>query len=224
MARFLAVGLVLGWLQLATAWPCPANETLHEQIDRIIDDASFGLVAPLSSDGEFLRRVYLDLNGVIPPSEVARKFLDDPAPDKRAAVVDRLLASPQFVRHMTNVLDVMLMERRGEKHVKLEEWRAFLHASLSQNKPWNQLAAEILAADGTEEKHRAAAAYYLVRDGEPNLLTRDVGRMFFGMDLQCAQCHDHPLVNSYYQADYYGLFAFFSRGVLFTEQDKDKKV
>ena len=70
---------------------------------------------------------------------------------------------------------------------------------------------------------RPAVKFYLDRDGDPDLLARDVGRLFFGRDLQCAQCHDHPLVDDYLQADYYGLKAFVNRGVLFDDA-KEKKV
>lgn len=214
--------LLLVFLASILARPLQADDPLHQQIDQIIETASLGAVAEVATDGEFLRRVYLDLTGSIPPSDVARAFLDDAAPDKRAKIVDRLLTSPQYIRHMTNVFDVMLMERRAEKNVKNDEWRKYLYDSVAANKPWNELAKEVLGADGTDEKIRFATAFYFARNGEPNLLTRDVGRMFFGMDLQCAQCHDHPLIDSYYQSDYYGIFAFLSRGTLFT--DKDKKV
>jgi len=199
-----------------------AQEALHDEVDRLIEEANFGVVAPLANDAEFLRRIYLDLTGSIPSSNIARAFLDDPSADKRERLIDRLLNSPQYVRYMTDVLDIMLLERRPEQHVKHEDWRKYLYDSLAQNKPWNQLAREILAADGGDERLRPAAAFYLCRSGEPNLLTRDVGRMFFGMDLQCAQCHNHPLISSYYQTDYYGIYAFLSRGLLFT--DKEKKV
>ncbi len=201
-----------------------ASEPLHVRIDQQLKQASWGSMAGPAADGEFLRRVYLDLVGMVPPADEARAFLEDKSPDKRAATVDRLLNSPEHTRHLARVLDIMMMERRSAKHVKRAEWEAYLRESVANNKPWDQLAREILGADGTDEKIRAASAFYLFRDGEPNLLTRDTGRVFFGMDMQCCQCHDHPLIDDYYQADYYGLYAFLSRGFLFTEDSKDKTV
>jgi len=199
-----------------------AVEPLHVRIDQHVEQASLGALAGNASDGEFLRRIYLDLVGTVPPSDVARAFLNDKSPDKRVATIDRLLETPEHARHLASVFDVMLMERRAEKHVKRAEWQTYLLKSFSENKPWDQLSREILGADGTDEKVRAATAFYLFREGETNLLTRDTGRVFFGMDLQCCQCHDHPLIDDYYQADYYGIYAFLSRGFLFT--GKDKKV
>ena len=197
-----------------------AAASLHERIDQLLDATSLGAAAPLADDATFLRRVTLDLTGMIPSMEELKAFLADPSPDKRAAVVDRLLASPASSRHMARTFDIMLMERRGEKHVKAQEWREYLESSFAANKPWNQLVREILAADGTDERIRPATAFYFYRDGEPNLLTRDVGRIFFGLDLQCAQCHDHPLVDTYFQSDYYGLFAFLGQGFVFTDPEK----
>ena len=199
-----------------------AVDPLHVRIDQQVEQASLGALAGNATDGEFLRRIYLDLVGAVPPADVARAFLDDKSSNKRIAAIDRLLQTPEHSRHLAGVFDVMLMERRAEKHVKRAEWQAYLLKSFAENKPWDQLAREILGADGTDEKVRAATAFYLFRDGEPNLLTRDTGRAFFGMDMQCCQCHDHPLIDDYYQADYYGIYAFLSRGFLFT--DKDKKV
>ena len=79
---------------------------------------------------------------------------------------------------------------------------------------------EILSADGTDPETRGAAKFYLDRLADPNLLTRDVGRMFLGRDLQCAQCHDHPLIDDYKQAHYYGIFAFLNRTSLFEDERK----
>lgn len=209
---------------LAFSQTVTAAEPLHVRIDQQIEQASLGALAGNASDGEFLRRIYVDLVGMVPPVDVARAFLADVSPDKRVAVIDRLLQSPEHARHLASVFDIMLTERRAEKQVKRAEWEAYLLASFTQNKPWDQLAREILGADGTDEKIRAATAFYFYRDGEPNLLTRDTGRVFFGMDLQCCQCHDHPLIDDYYQADYYGIYAFLNRGFLFTDASKEKKV
>lgn len=197
-----------------------AQAPLHERIDQALEAPPAPPLAATCSDGEFLRRIYLDLTGSVPTVSVTKAFLADTNPDKRTLLVDRLLASPQFIRHMTTTFDVMLTERRRGKDIKQEDWLKYLFDSFAQNKPWDRLAREILAADGTEEKIRTAAKFYLDREGEPNLLTRDVGRMFFGMDLACCQCHDHPLVDTYAQSDFYGLYAFLSRGTLFTDKQK----
>lgn len=203
--------------------PAPA-EPLHVRIDRVVDEASSGVAAPITRDHEFLRRVTLDLNGVTPSTQELRAFLLDPAPDKRARAIDRLLDSPLFARNMANVLDIMLMERRPARAVGNDEWLAFLESSIREQRPLNEVFREILSADGVDAAKRPAAHFYLDREGEPNLIARDVGRIFFGRDLQCAQCHDSPLVDDYHQSDYKGLFAFFEGGTVVSikEGDKDK--
>jgi hypothetical protein len=195
---------------------------LHERIDALIDAAAVGPLAPPANDADFLRRAWLDLAGVIPPADSARAFLADAATDKRQKLIESLLASPQFIRHMTLTWDVMLMERRNDKAIKSPEWQAWLYQSFATGKPLDQLCREIVATDGTDDALRPAARFLLDRDCEPNLLTRDLGRVLFGMDLQCAQCHDHPLIDDYYQADYYGLYAFVMRTSLFTDAKAKK--
>lgn len=206
-------GLVApGWSSPATGGePSAGSAPLHERIDQIVAARVPQPVAGRASDAEFLRRVYLDLVGRIPSSAEAREFLGDPAPDKRRALVDRLLDSPEYARRMQIVFDLMLMERRADTHVPGPEWREYLRASFAANKPYDQLVTEILTADGTAAAARPAAKFFLDRGGDPNTLTRDVGRLLFGVDLGCAQCHDHPLISDYAQWQYYGLFAFFHR-------------
>ena len=197
---------------------------LHARIDQVVEGASVGAVAPLANDADFVRRIYLDLTGVVPSTAEARAFLDDAAANKREALIERLLASPGWARHQAARFDVMLMERRAEATIPPAEWRKFLFNSFAANKPWDQLAREILSADGVDPALRPAAKFYLDRAGEPNLITRDVSRVFFGMDLQCAQCHDHPLVDDYLQSDYYGIFAFFNRSFVFTDKKDAKQI
>ncbi len=177
----------------------PSRAALHARIDALIESGLKTEPAPPATDAEFLRRVTLDLTGRIPTSTEARAFLDDPSPYKRARLIDRLLDSPEHARHLTSALDVMLMERRPDMHVTAAEWRNYLYQACLDNKPYDQLAREILSADGGDPARRAPAKFFLDRGGEPNLLTRDVGRIFLGIDLQCAQCHDHPLIDDYKQ-------------------------
>jgi hypothetical protein len=218
MGRGHSLRLLLGGALILPAQAvgtAPAGESLHRRIDRTIEARIGDGGAAPATDSEFLRRVFLDLTGMIPTSIEARAFLDDPSPYKRAKLIDRLLASPEYARRMQDAFDTMLMERRDDVHVPASQWRAFLRKAFAENMPYDQLVTEILAADGADPKTRAAAKFYLDRQADPNLLTRDVGRMFLGRDLQCAQCHDHPLVDDYKQAHYYGIFAFLNRTSLF---------
>jgi hypothetical protein len=211
-------------LFLLTATPLVhAQPPLHDRIDQAIAEALPDFdkqAAPLADDAEFLRRVTLDLTGTIPTAADARAFFKDPSSTKRQQLIDRLLASPEHARHLAAVLDVTWLERRPDKHNLRAAWLEYLRTSCADNKPYDQLVREILSADGVDPKTRPAALFYLDRDAEPNLLTRDVSRLFLGMDFRCCQCHDHPLVDDYKQAHYYGIFAFLNRTSLFVEKDK----
>ena len=160
----------------------------------------------------------------MPPSAVeARTFLTDSDPAKREKLIDRLFRSPLFARHMATTLDVMLMERRTNTNVSQDEWQAWLLKSVQDNKPWNVLVREILTADGEDPAARAAARFCLDRGAEPNAIARDVGRIFFGRDMQCAQCHDSPLVTDFLQHDYHGLLAFVSTSAAVKKKVGDKE-
>src|SRR6185369_2201139 len=195
----------------------PAQRPLYARIDELVESAAIGPLAPRSSDADFVRRIYLDLTGVIPTADQAREFVAEQSNDKRQRLIDQLLASPAFNRHLAVTLDVMLMERKPEKVIKQPEWEAFLYNWLADEKPLDLLFQELIETDGADEKRRGASRFVMDRDAEPNLVTRDIGRLALGMDLQCCQCHDHPLIDDYYQADYYGLFAFVHRTGLFTD-------
>ncbi len=172
------------------------------------------------TDAQFLRRVSIDLLGRIPTREETREFLASRDAAKREQWVDRCLASPEFIWRMTELFDVMWMERRPEQGIKSGPWREFLAGAIREAVPLNEVIRVILSADGADAKHRGAARFYLARGSESHLLTRDIGRFFFGRDLQCAQCHDHPLVEDYFQADYYGINAFVMRGFTFSDAKK----
>ena len=97
----------------------PAADPLHERIDKLLaKGADFAtLESARADDAEFLRRVSLDLTGCIPPPDAVRSFFADKSPMKRTTLIRKLLVSPEFARHLQHVLDVMLMERRGDVKV-----------------------------------------------------------------------------------------------------------
>lgn len=194
---------------------------MHQRIDAAISAAHFGNAAPIASDAEFLRRAYLDLVGRSPTAEEAKSFLADAHSDKRSGAIDKLINADEFNDVFAAVLDIMLLERRVEKRIPQAEWRAYLRRALVEKQPFDEIARTILAADGTGDL-RGAAKFLLEHEVEPNALTRDVGRIFLGRDLQCAQCHDHPIIDDYLQAEYYGIYAFVNRSYLF-EDEADKK-
>jgi len=204
-----------------------AQKPLHRYIDELIAAGTPNyeqIAAPIADDAEFVRRVYLDLTGMIPTAEQVRAFLADQSPDKREQLIDRLLDTAEYARHMQRRFDVMLMRRLPQRNVPAGEWRQFLRDSFAQNKPWDEMVREMLSADGTDPKNRGPASFYLDRNGDADELTRDIGRIFLGADLACAQCHNHPEVDDYLQTHYYGISAFLVRSYVFTDKKKKRKI
>lgn len=197
-----------------------AAAPLHQRIDETLAASRVEAPPALADDATFLRRAYLDLTGRIPTSGAARAFLADTDTGKRAKLIDRLLAGREHIRHMAVTFDVTLVERRADPHVKPDAWRDFLFSQFETNAPYTELVLAILSAEGEDEKNNGPAKFLLAREAEPNALTRDIGRMFFGMDVQCAQCHDHPRIDDYLMRDYYGIYAFLNRTYLFRPDAK----
>ncbi len=206
---FIGVGLVHAvFVETASA-----ADDLHVRIDRQILAAAKGeSVASSADDATFVRRVFLDLAGRVPSWQEATQFLASREADKRVKLIDDLLARPDYARRMPDLLNAMLLERRGEN----AEWMRFLQVSFEANKPWDQIAREILRPDPNNEASRGAAFFHtkrLDKTGQQETdypgLTRDVGRLFLGMDLQCAQCHNHLFIDPYKQHDFQGLFTVY---------------
>jgi hypothetical protein len=197
-----------------------AAEPLHQRIDALITAAHKGPVAPRSSDAEFLRRVSLDFAGLIPTAAEARSSLADKSPDKRTKLIDRLLSGADYPQRMQYAFSTMLLERRPGLTVAMDDWNQYLQTSFKNNKPLDQLIRELISADGTDPATRPAMKFLLARSAtDHRLLARDVSRLLLGRNLECAQCHDHPTIDDYKQADFFGLVAFLDRSYLY----KDKK-
>jgi len=218
LTKSLAIFIRSAAVTLAVAWSAYGAESLPRQIDGwIAAKAGAQAIAPQADDAEFLRRAWLDFAGDIPGAGQVRAFLADGSADKRARLIGELIDAPRFAERLADALNVMLMERRGDD----AEWRAYLVESCRARKPWNVMAREILSPDYLDAKQRGAGFFTtkrLNKVGQQTVdypgLTRDAARMFLGVDLQCAQCHNHLTVKGYKQADFNGLFVAFQNATL----------
>lgn len=178
--------------------------------------------APLCDDRAFARRLYLDLAGRIPTPAEVDAFVSDVSTDKRAALVDRLLASPEYARHMRDVFDVVFMgrnsgpgrRRRGGGEVQniRSEWLAYLERSFAEDRPWDQTVSDLLLARPKSPAEWGAVWFLYARQEKYQEIAEAVSPAVFGVQVQCAQCHNHPLAHEIKQAHYWGLVAFFNRG------------
>lgn len=165
--------------------------------------------APPAGAAALLRRAYLDLTGTLPSPEEARAYLDSREPDKYLRLVDRLLASPEFVDAWTYRAGDWLRNTRRTLGVKgnrrFHEW---LRDQIAANRPWDQLVRELLTARGSLWEH-GPANFFGTASG-PNEWAEATSQLFLGVRLGCARCHDHPF-DRWTQQDYYQLAAFFAR-------------
>lgn len=165
--------------------------------------------SPRCDDAEFVRRIYLDLTGHIPPADKVAAFLDNRDPNKRAKLIDELLAGGEYGKHQADIWQSLLLPRVSDNRfvsfVKMTEW---LEKRFNDNKPWDQMVREILTAQGDTDANGAVT--YFLANLTPDKLTDNASRMFLGVQLQCAQCHDHPFTK-WKQDEYWGMAAFFTK-------------
>lgn len=161
------------------------------------------------SDDEFIRRAMLDAAGILPTPAETHAFLADTSPDKRAKLVDVLLARPEFTDYWAyKWSDLFLVNSKKLSPEATKVFYAYLRRSVADNKPWNQLAREILTPSGSNLDN--GAANYFVMHKDPIDLTETTTQAFLGMPLMCARCHNHPL-EKWTQRDYYQMANLFSR-------------
>ncbi len=172
------------------------------------DSASIKPSRP-TTDEEFLRRGYLDVLGRTPNIREATDFLRTKEAGKRAKLVEYLLASPDYPKNFATQWKVILLGRKMQARevdpVALTSW---LRRQFAENRPWNQMAYDLLDAKGSN-KEFGQVNYTLAHmaDGAVNL-TSVTTRVFLGQQIQCTQCHDHPS-NDWKQADFWGINAFY---------------
>jgi len=185
-----------------------AAEPLHVELDKLIAAKAVGPIAPRSDDAEFFRRVKLDLNGQVPSVSETRVFLKDTSAKKRSKLIDQLLNNDVFAEHWTDRLSVMLLERQNLGKITDGEWRKFLVNTLKGKPRWDVMAKEMVEAKGLGESRPAMK---FLGTADHHKMTENIARLFLGMDLKCAKCHDHPSVDEWKQAHYWGLYSYLNQ-------------
>jgi hypothetical protein len=163
--------------------------------------------ASLTDDATFYRRLSLDLVGRIPPSMHVRRFLNDRSPDKRRAAIDKFLDSPGYANHFSNVWrDLLLPEAISDLNRRflvpsMERW---LFKQFSENRPYDEMVRELVTLPmptGRDEMNAfrfyqgdgaSPMSFYLAKEGKSEDIAAATTRLFLGIRLECAQCHDHP--------------------------------
>ena len=180
--------------------------------DLILQQLESLQIAPAgaATDTEFIRRAFLDTIGLLPtPAEVFR-FVMDPSPTKRGALIDALLARPEYVDYWSyKWADLLLLSSKNlPKRDELTSFYRFIRASVERNQPWDTFATDILTAKGSTLEN--GAANYFAMHKETIDLTETTSQAFLGMSITCARCHNHPL-EKWTQDDYYGMANLLAR-------------
>ncbi len=203
------------------------NELAHiyEGLDEVFQDRPIDLAmlrqwkrlavapSPTVSDENFIRRVTIDLCGTLPTPQEILAYREDKSPRKRQVLVDSLLGRPEYANYFAvKWADILQNRGRGYSTSKQRPGTSLFYGwirdSISQNKPFDQFAGEIVSASGSQDENPPAVWYRSVRT-IPNYV-ESVAQAFLGVRIQCAQCHHHPF-DRWTQADYFGLAAVFAR-------------
>ena len=190
----------------------PANNFIDELVNAR-QRAMNVTPAPLALDAEFLRRVYLDTIGRLPAPAETQAFANHP---DRPALIDALLARPEYAAYWTTKFEDWFrnnqVNSQGRGMGTFKEW---LRDSLAADRPYDGIVREILSSTGDNiltpaTAFWAPAADFMLKKFEVTKATPTVTRLFLGVRLECAECHNHPLEN-FTQDDFYGVSAFFAR-------------
>ncbi|QDU39961.1 hypothetical protein Mal4_43150 [Maioricimonas rarisocia] len=166
--------------------------------------------SPPAEDAEWFRRVHLDLLGYIPEASEVEAFLADTAPGKTTRVVSRLLEHPDSARHFATIWTNLLVGRTEREGVRRESLHEFLENQFHANRPWDELVADLIAAEGTDTENPAAVFLLANLNNEAVPATALTARLFLGTQVQCMQCHKHP----WYEGDqeqFWALNSFFQQ-------------
>lgn len=208
--------LRLAWSIAITIALAAVGRAADPSIEAVIDDhidaklaAEKVSPAAQADDATLVRRLTLDLVGRIPTVGETDAFVKSTAADKREKLIDRLMASPAFDRYQAVLFDAMLNADPG-KPGRSGSVRDYLAQAMKDKKPWDQIFRELMLP-GDNEKTKSAGEFLRARVQDADKMTNDVSVAFFGVNVSCAQCHDHPLVKDWKQDHFFGMKSFLAR-------------
>ncbi|MCI0682231.1 MAG: DUF1549 domain-containing protein [Gemmataceae bacterium] len=167
----------------------------------------------LCSDETFVRRVYHDITGTLPTPQQVNAFRSDKNPNKREALVDALLDTPEYSFLFANKWADVLRVKRGNQQNQTRAFGTFafhnwIRESIARDKPYDQFVREIIGAIGDETKSPPTMWFRDLQ--KPEQFVDDACQLFLGVRMACAQCHHHPY-EKWSQDDYWGMAAFFAQ-------------
>jgi len=190
-------------------WNDPqVNNYIDDAVDQKLMQLKY-LPSDLCTDEEFIRRVYLDVIGILPTLEEVTAFAADQDPNKRDKAVDQLLDRPEYSKFWALKWGDLLRLTSGQvTNEGVYKYYRWVERSFRENKPYDQFATELLTATGSTFSNPAANFYRTSKD--MNDCVETISQVFLGARLQCAKCHNHPF-ERWTQDNYYGMAAFFNR-------------
>jgi hypothetical protein len=208
IAAYFWLAICAGIAPAISAELLPPDRPLAEVVDHYLDiRLAEKNVTPtgLADDATILRRIMLDLVGRIPTVKELREYTASTDPAKREKLVDALLASDGYVRHQTEELQTLLI------YPERNNMRPYLTEAVKQNRSWDQVFRDAMLVDGQASAPEGAHEFLRGLVSDTDKLTSEVSVRFFGVNVSCAKCHDHPLVTAWTQDHYYGMKSFFDR-------------
>jgi hypothetical protein len=206
-------------------------DRIDMRIDARLQQAAI-TAAPTADDARFLRRVYLDLNGRVPSHDETVQFLADGDPGKRARLIDRRLASPEFGQHMAIHWHKLLIPKSAGAYPRIphDKFRGWLADSFNSDRGWDAIVTDLITAEGylpsdkdneialkkdaKLQPRSVATAFINAHNTEgrpqPKGIVASVSRLFLAQSIECAQCHNHPQAK-WKQEDFWAAAAFFER-------------
>ena len=212
--RFL-IGLGLwGLLAIPAQAEKPSPLATAKQVDALIEGElakAHVTPAPLVNDDTFLRRASLDLAGTIPTPNQVTDFVLDPDPNKRGKLVDRLLKSDEYADIWASYWREVIFSRATEARARIMQdlFETWMKGQLTQNVGWDKITTELLTATGSTKEDGDIALIYC-HTGDPEELAAEASRIFLGIQIQCANCHNHPY-EKWTREDFHQFAAFFPR-------------